>query len=292
MPIPELDSLRALYAQTAPHYHPDIASVMDIFARSLAAWMARCVREQAQGSLHDPFDLPQRGACPSARLGLDIGTGTGLLARHLAGFTQRVIGVDISAAMLAVGQRQRHRNVAFWQADLHRLPLARASVDLIGASFGLNHSLPRRALRELIRVLRPNGLLLCQEWSVLDTASQTFESVFEAALGDQSAPAFDLPEPWQAHLQDVEDYYALFKAAGFSLVWAREAAFVRVRFPSAQAFSAYKLAWAPRRLAFEALSEAEQRACLEALQTALAPYCAADGSLLWQPRLMRVCAIR
>jgi ubiquinone/menaquinone biosynthesis C-methylase UbiE len=294
----DLDGVRALYAQTAAHYEPDIAQAMDIMARSFAAWIARCVRAHMQGALHDPFDLPRRGACPSLRLALDIGTGTALLARRMAGFARRVIGVDISAPMLAVGrdalQRERLPHVALWQADLHRLPLPRASVDLIGASFGLNHGAPRRALRELARVLRPNGLLLCQEWSALDDLSHAFESVFQQVLtaNERTAPAFDLPELWQAQLQDVEDYYTAFKAAGFSLVWAREAAFVRVRFPDVQAFIAYKLAWAARRLPFEALSDSARRECLSALQAALAPRCAADGSLHWQPPLIRLCAVR
>lgn len=293
-----LDGVRALYAQTAAHYEPAIAYAMNAMARSLAAWIARCARQHAQGALHDPFDLPRSGACPMLRLALDVGTGTGLLARRIAGFTQRVIGVDISAPMLTVGRsalrRERLPNVTLWQADLHHLPLPRHSVDLIGASFGLNHSAPRRALRELIRVLRPNGLLLCQEWSALDDLSQAFERAFErvVAANGVAVPDFELPELWQAQLQDVEDYYTLFKAADFSLVWAREAAFVRVRFPDVQTFIAYKLAWAGRRTAFEALSASARRDCLDALSAALAPHCAADGSLHWQPLLIRVCAVR
>ncbi|MDW8298688.1 MAG: methyltransferase domain-containing protein [Anaerolineae bacterium] len=294
-----LESVRALYAQTAPHYEPAIAQPMSAFARSLAAWIARCVRENAQGTLYDPFDLPQRGVCPHVRLALDVGTGTGVLARHMAGFARRVIGVDISAPMLAVARAALRDaaspRIALWQADLHQLPLPRASVDVIGASFGLNHSAPRHALRELARVLRPHGLLLCQEWSALDALSQAFDVAFEQAIevaGVSAAFDFNLPEAWQAHMQDVEDYYTALKAAGFSLVWAREAAFVRVRFPSVQAFIAYKLAWAPRRLPFQALAESAQQACLAKWQAALAPHCAEDGSLLWQPLLIRVCAVR
>jgi SAM-dependent methyltransferase len=294
-----LEGVWALYAQTAAHYEAAIAQPMGALARSLAAWIARCVRENAQGTLYDPFDLPLRGVCPYVRLALDVGTGTGVLARHMAGFAHRVIGVDISVPMLAVGRAALERadlqHVALWQADLHRLPLPPASFDLIGASFGLNHSTPRPALRELARVLRPNGLLICQEWGALDDLSCAFETAFESAVesagGDLTLP-FDLPEAWQARLQDAEDYYAAFKAADFSLVWVREATFVRVRFPDVQAFIAYKLGWAARRLPFEALSEAGRRACLEALQATLEPYCEPDGSLIWQPPLIRVCAVR
>ncbi|MBO9309672.1 MAG: class I SAM-dependent methyltransferase [Chloroflexi bacterium] len=293
-----LDGVRALYAQTAARYEPDIAQAMDVMARSLAAWIARCVCAHMQGALHDPFDLPQPSASPSLRLALDIGTGTALLARRMASFARRAIGVDISAPMLAVGRdalrRERLAHVWLGQADLHQLPLPRASVDLIGASFGLNHSAPRRALRELARVLRPNGLLLCQEWGTLDDLSRAFEVAFEQVLAahGRAAPAFELPELWQAQLQDAEDYCTAFKAAGFSLAWAREAAFVDIRFPDVRAFIAYKLAWPARRLPFESLSDSARRECLNALQTALAPHCATDGSLLWQPPLIRLCAVR
>ncbi|MFN7209156.1 MAG: class I SAM-dependent methyltransferase [Aggregatilineales bacterium] len=289
-----LDSVRALYAQTADHYQPAIAQPMEALARSLAAWMARCVRDNAQGTLHDPFDLPQRGACPHVNLALDVGTGTGILARYMAGFARRVIGVDISAPMLALGQIAAP-NIALCEADLHRLPLPAARLDLIGASFGLNHGVPQRALPELARVLRPNGLLICQEWGAMDDLSYAFEATFAEMLENLepvATPALDLPDDWQTHLQDAEDYYVSFKEAGFSLVWARESPFVSVTFPSEREFVAYKLAWASRRLRFERFTEDARRACLEKLYAALAPYRAADGKLIWQPPLIRLCAIR
>jgi ubiquinone/menaquinone biosynthesis C-methylase UbiE len=299
----DLDGVRALYAQTAPRYETAISPAMDALARSLAAWMARCVRENANGSLHDPFDLPAGGACPSVRLALDIGTGSGVLARRMAGFARQVIGVDLSAPMLAVGRAALHRarstNVRLVLGDAHRLPFRAATFDLIGASFGLNHSLPRRSLRELARLLRPNCLLCCQEWGGRDELSRLFGETFSAytdAVEVDAMPALsaylEAPCAWQTHLQDADDYYRAFKAAGFALVWAQEAVFATVRFPSVDAFIAYKLAWVTRRLFYEALSEAARMACYADLRAVLTPHCDSSGVLLWQPPLIRVCAVR
>ncbi len=298
-----LDGVRALYAQTAPHYETAISPAMGALARSLAAWMARCVRENANGSLHDPFDLAASGTCPSVRLALDVGTGSGVLARRMAGFARQVIAVDVSAPMLAEGQaalhRERRANVRLVLGDVHRLPFRAAAFDLIGASFGLNHTLPRRSLRELVRLLRPNCLLCCQEWGGRDELSGLFGETFSAytdSVEVDAAPALsaylEAPCAWQTHLQDAEDYYSAFKAAGFALVWAQEAVFTTVRFPSVDAFIAYKLGWVTRRLRYEALSEAARRACDAALRAILSPHCAPDGALLWQPPLIRVCAVR
>lgn len=299
----DLDGVRALYAQTAPHYETAISPAMDALARSLAAWMARCVRENAKGSLHDPFDLPTSGACPSVRLAFDVGTGSGVLARRMAGFARQVIGVDLSAPMLAAGQtalhRERSTNVRLVLGDVQRLPFRAAAFDLIGASFGLNHSVPRRSLRELVRLLRPNCLLCCQEWGGRDELSRLFGETLRAYTDSVEVAAppalnayLEAPCVWQTHLQDADDYYTTFKAAGFALVWAQEAAFTTVRFPTVDAFIAYKLGWVTRRLRYEALSEAARTACYADLRAVLAPHCAPDGALLWQPPLIRVCAVR
>ncbi len=299
----DLDGVRALYAQTAPHYETTISPAMSALARSLAAWMARCVRENANGSLHDPFDLPTGGACPSVRFALDVGTGSGVLARQIAGFARQVIGVDVSAPMLAEGQTALHRarsaNVRFVLGDVHHLPFRRATFDLIGASFGLNHSQPRRSLRELVRLLRPHCLLCCQEWGGRDELSRLFSETLSAYTNSvevDAAPALNAylesPCAWQTHLQDADDYYTTFKAAGFALVWAQEAVFTTVRFPTVDAFIAYKLAWVTRRLRYEALSEAVRRECYADLRAVLAPHADSAGALLWQPPLIRVCAVR
>lgn len=86
---------------------------------------------------------------------LDAGAGTGRVGRALAARHSRTIGLDVSPAMLrhAVGL---HRA----RADIRALPLPDARIGGILCLHVL-HLLPdwRRALGELLRVLRPGGIL-------------------------------------------------------------------------------------------------------------------------------------
>lgn len=96
---------------------------------------------------------------------LDLGCGTGyLLPRLLARYKKsRVIGVDISANMLAVAASRARwwRKPRLILADGHDLPLATNSVDLIVSNQMLPwcHS-PHQVFAEMYRVLSPGGAVM------------------------------------------------------------------------------------------------------------------------------------
>ena len=81
----------------------------------------------------------------------------------MASLGHTVIGVDTSPEMLARA-REKVPDGAFHEADLHDLPLADDSVDLVVCAIALTH-VPdlARALTELVRVLRPNGHLVLSD---------------------------------------------------------------------------------------------------------------------------------
>ena len=101
---------------------------------------------------------------------LDLATGTGDLAVALvkAG-AAKVIGVDPSQGMLAVGRRKAQAlgldgRIDLRIGDAQRLEIEDASVDAVSMAFGIRNVPDRlRALREMARVTRRGGRIAILE---------------------------------------------------------------------------------------------------------------------------------
>ena len=98
---------------------------------------------------------------------LDVATGTGRLPAAILfqpAFKGRIIGLDASARMLKVAQAKlvAYAGRADWrQGDAQRLDFADNSIDVVSCLEALEFfPNPRKALCELIRVLKPGGLLV------------------------------------------------------------------------------------------------------------------------------------
>ena len=96
---------------------------------------------------------------------LDLGCGSGELARHLAGIGYQVTGCDIAPEMLREAQTADLAQGVRWirlDPGWHTLPFASGSLDGVVAASVLEYVPdPRTVLRECARVLRPGGTLLC-----------------------------------------------------------------------------------------------------------------------------------
>lgn len=96
---------------------------------------------------------------------LDLGCGVGRITQALANHFDSVVGVDISEAMIAQAVRlNRHGDrCRYFSGDLSRFP--DNTFDLAFSVYVIQHvptSMQGEFLRELVRVIRPNGLLICQ----------------------------------------------------------------------------------------------------------------------------------
>ncbi len=107
------------------------------------------------------------GDVRSGQTVLDLGSGPGLdslLAARRVGPTGKVVGVDLCPEMVEKARRNALllglRNVEFMQAQIEKLPLSDASVDVV-ISNGVFNLCPDKpgVLAEAFRVLRPGGRL-------------------------------------------------------------------------------------------------------------------------------------
>jgi ArsR family transcriptional regulator len=116
-------------------------------------------------------------ALPMRDLGrlLDIGAGTGRLLEILAPRIASGLGIDASAAMLALARARLARagiaHCRVRRADMYRLPLADGGFDLVVMQMVLHYAEdPAAALAEAARMLRPDGRFLLVDLATHDRA--------------------------------------------------------------------------------------------------------------------------
>jgi demethylmenaquinone methyltransferase/2-methoxy-6-polyprenyl-1,4-benzoquinol methylase len=112
-----------------------------------------------------------RAAQPAGAVALDLGTGTGDIARRLAEDGARlVIAADFVPEMVAAAAgRTEQRQIAFSVADALALPFPDATFDCVTSGFLVRNVADRElAFREMWRVLEPGGRVVCLEASRRD----------------------------------------------------------------------------------------------------------------------------
>lgn len=170
---------------------------------------------------------------------LDLAAGTGSVARHVApmvGVEGRVIAVDINRAMLAVGRAvpaPAGARIEWCEGDAMKLDLPDQAFDLVLCQQGLQFFPDRAAaLREIRRVLRPEGRTAVSVWQGLER-HPVFKALFEATAQNLRANVADFDVSFS--LGDAGELGSLLQEAGFRRIEVSPHS-LDIRLPSPERF--------------------------------------------------------
>ncbi len=145
---------------------------------------------------------------------LDLGSGAGFdcfLAARKVGPTGRVIGVDLTDAMLEKARANATKaglsHVEFRKGDLEALPVDDGSVDVVISNCVLNLVPDKdRAFREIHRVLKPGGRLAVSDMAWETEPAAAVRRDLEALVGCIGGALV------------LDDYMSRLRRAGFARV--------------------------------------------------------------------------
>lgn len=152
---PKTEQVRDMFDSIAPAY--------DFMNRAMTMGVDKLWRRRAMKAV--------KATRPAAIL--DVATGTGDLAIAMARAIPdaTVTGIDLSEGMLAIGREKVERaglssRVNFAQADCLALPMTDNTYDCVTVAYGVrNFEHLAEGYREMLRVLRPGGMLAVLELS-------------------------------------------------------------------------------------------------------------------------------
>lgn len=163
---------------------------------------------------------------------LDLAAGTGTSSAAIAKHGAHVVAADFSEGMLAEGRKRHAGNdlIDFVFADATALPFDDDSFDAATISYGLrNVSDPRKALREMHRVVKPGGRIVIAEFSTPPSAAVR---VPYGLYGRHVLPRVaglinrEAAEAYRYLNESIEEWPTQERLAG----WLREAGFERVAY--------------------------------------------------------------
>lgn len=155
---------------------------------------------------------------------LDLCTGTGDFISMTD--VKNSIGVDFSENMLDIA-RKKHPKHNFLQADCTELPFNDNCFDIITMGYGLRNIENReKALKEIYRVLKPNGKFLQLDFGNKNFAGKLFEIltpiIVKITNGNNNAYKYlieskkDFPSPEEL-IKEIENYGLKLKTCKYYL---------------------------------------------------------------------------
>ena len=140
---------------------------------------------------------------------LELATGTGLIAKNIVNAAAHIEATDASPEMIAEAKRDnRSAKLHFSVQDMFRLPYADGSFDAVIVSNAL-HIVPQpeKALREIRRVLKDDGVLIAPTFT---HAENSFSGKVRAFF--MKLAGFPLHSKWTS-----EEYLAFLRQNGWTV---------------------------------------------------------------------------
>jgi len=190
----------------------DTTSILNVYNRILSTDTDLEDQTVDQRFLH----FLKFAALPSGLRVLDLGTGTGRLALLAAEEGAReVVGVDVSPAMLEIAEYFRlsspspkAKQVSFRLASVQRMPFRSESFDAVLCRLVVHHSSkPERILQEILRLLKPGGILVFADLvGPDDPVKRATQNTIESRRNPSHAAALS-----------AEQYRKLLTTSGFTI---------------------------------------------------------------------------
>jgi SAM-dependent methyltransferase len=166
-----------------------------------------------------PRDLLARAELEPGLDVLDVATGTGNIGLRAAAEGANVVGLDLTPELFGAARRRAERlgvTVKWTEGDAEQLPFAAGSFDRVLSAFGVQFA-PRHQVvaDELVRVLRPGGLIAVVNWTPEGLIGELFRIMgrYLPAPPDYASS----PPLWG----DEEHVRQLFEGSGLELEFAR-----------------------------------------------------------------------
>ena len=155
-----------------------------------------------------------------AKTVLELATGTGLIAKHIVNAAAHIEATDASAEMITEAKRDtRSSKLHFSVQDMFRLPYANQSFNVVIVSNAL-HIVPQpeKALQEIKRVLKDNGVLIAPTFT---HAGNSFSGKVKAFF--MKLAGFPLHSKWTS-----EEYLTFLRQNGWTV---RKSVILKASFP-------------------------------------------------------------